>query len=145
MPMIRRFTPLQAIAIAALVLAALGAGLVALWQSGALQQGRGWSQGLAHTLDASGQRASQAVERAAQSNRQRADDDAITSQVVDALAASQSPDLVALQVETSHAMVTLRGTVSSQPLLDRAVAIAGSVLGVHGVFSLIQVHADALG
>ena len=119
--------------------------LGALWQGGVLQQAWRWSQGLAQTLDASGLRASQAVERAAQANRRRADDDAISSQVMDALAASQSEELGALQVETSHAMVTLRGTVSSRSLLDRAVAIANNAPGVQAVFSLIQVRPDALG
>lgn len=145
MHLIRRSSVVKTLAIAALALALLGAGLAALWQGGALQQAWHWGQGVEQTLDASGQRASQAVERAAQANRRRADDDAISSQVMDALAASQNQDLLALQVETSHAMVTLRGTVSSRPLLDRAVAIANSAPGVHGVFSLIQVRADALG
>ncbi|MEJ5029448.1 BON domain-containing protein [Comamonas sp. MYb69] len=145
MHLIRRSSTAKKIAAWALVLAALGAAAAALWQGGALQQAWRWSEGLGQTLDASGQRASQAVERAAQANRRRADDDAITSQVSDALAASQSDELAALQVETSHAMVTLRGTVSSRPLLDRAVALANGAIGVQGVFSLIQVRPQALG
>ncbi|MCD2166588.1 BON domain-containing protein [Comamonas koreensis] len=143
MHLIRRSSVVKTLAIAALALALMGAGLAALWQGGALQQAWHWSQGVGQTLDASGQRASQAVERAAQANRRRAEDDAISSQVMDALAASQSQELVALQVETSHAMVTVRGTVSSRPLLDRAVALANSTPGVHGVFSLIQIQGRA--
>ncbi|QMV73920.1 BON domain-containing protein [Comamonas piscis] len=144
MHLVRRSSIAKTIAIAALLLAAMGACFFGLWQGGVVQQAWGWGLGLGQTLDASGQRASQAVARAAQTNRQRADDEAISAQVLDALVASQSDELAALQVETSHAMVTLRGTVSSLPLRDRAVAIANHALGVHGVFSLIQVHADAL-
>jgi osmotically-inducible protein OsmY len=144
MHLVRRSSIAKTIAIVALLLAAMGTGFVGLWQGGVVQQAWRWGLGLGQTLDASGQRASQAVARAAQANRQRAGDDAISAQVVDALVASQSDDLVALQVETSHAMVTLRGTVSSRPLRDRAVAIANNAPGVHGVFSLIQVRANAL-
>ncbi|GAB2820911.1 hypothetical protein GCM10027276_23670 [Comamonas piscis] len=144
MHLVRRSSIAKTIAIAALMLAAVGVCFFGLWQGGVVQQAWRWSLGLGQTLDASGQRASQAVARAAQANRERADDDAISAQVVDALVASQSDDLGALQVETSHAMVTLRGTVSSLPLRDRAVAIANHAIGVHGVFSLIQVRADAL-
>lgn len=144
MRLFRRPSLVRCVAVVALALVAMGS-LGALWQGGVLQQAWRWSQGLAQTLDASGLRASQAVERAAQANRRRADDDAISSQVMDALAASQSEELGALQVETSHAMVTLRGTVSSRSLLDRAVAIANNAPGVQGVFSLIQVRPDALG
>lgn len=132
-------------------LTVLGAALVAVpWHWWATQQAQAWlqqvwrgGQALVQTLDASGLRASQAVERAAQANRRRADDAAISSGVMDALAAAQSDDLRALQVDTRHAMVTLRGTVSSWQLQQRAVAIASSAPGVLGVLSQIAVPVSA--
>ena len=98
-----------------------------------------WKHALHQRLQATSTRANRAVEQAAQTNRQLGNDDALSAAVADALVASQSADLGGLQVQTSHAMVTLRGSVSSLDLRDRAVAIATRVSGVQAVFSLISV------
>ena len=98
-----------------------------------------WKHALHQRLQATSTRANRAVEQAAQTNRQLGNDDALSAAVADALVASQSADLGSLQVQTSHAMVTLRGSVSSLDLRDRAVAIATRVSGVQAVFSLISV------
>ncbi len=117
---------------------------VLYWQSAGgrwawLTSGRAWVHGLHQELRSSGMRVNGAVEHAAQTNRALADDDAIAAAVADAFAASQSDDLRALQIDTRHAMVTLRGTVASADLRERAIALAQQVKGVHGVFSLLSV------
>ena len=109
------------------------------------QQLQQWGQQVHQQLRSSGQRVNAAVEQSATKQRVLAGDDAITAAVSDALVATQSDDLRMLQVDTSHAMVTLSGTVTSTDLRQRAVAIAQSANGVHGVFSLIRVVPVAVG
>ena len=109
------------------------------------QQLQQWGRQVHQQLRSSGARVNAAVEHSAAKQRVLAGDDAITAAVSDALVATQSDDLRLLQVDTSHAMVTLSGTVTSTDLRQRAVAIAQSANGVHGVFSLIRVVPVAVG
>lgn len=131
-----------------LVLAAAAVVILALWLVheqtrgvAQLEELRHWEQQAHQRLRSAGARVNASVQQSAQQQRALADDDAIAAAVSDALQAAQSDELNALDVETSHAMVTLRGTLSSPELRDRALAMVRAVPGVHGVFGLIEVGA----
>ena len=136
-----------AVVLVAAIATVLSAWFVHAWpESGrATQQLQQWGRQVHQQLRSSGARVNAAVEHSAAKQRVLAGDDAITAAVSDALVATQSDDLRLLQVDTSHAMVTLSGTVTSTDLRQRAVAIAQSTSGVHGVFSLIRVVPVAVG
>ena len=104
-----------------------------------LEQLRHWEQQAHQRLRSAGARVNASVQQSASEQRVLAGDDAISAAVSDALQAVQSDELNALDIDTSHAMVTLRGTLTSPALRDRAVAIVQAVPGVHGVFSVIAV------
>ena len=136
------------VVLVAAMAAVLSAWFVHAWPMGGhatAQQLQQWGLQVHQQLRSSGQRVNAAVVQSATKQRVLAGDDAITAAVSDALVATQSDDLRMLQVDTSHAMVTLSGTVTSTDLRQRAVAIAQSTSGVHGVFSLIRVVPVAVG
>ena len=110
-----------------------------------LEQLRYWEHEAHQRLRSAGARVNASVQQSASEQRVLAGDDAISAAVSDALQAAQSDELRALDIDTHHAMVTLRGTLSSPELRDRALAIVRAVPGVHGVFGLIEVGAPQLG
>ena len=139
-------TPDRAASALVLALAAALVVFLALWLVheqtrgvAQLEQLRHWEHEAHQRLRSAGARVNASVQQSASEQRVLAGDDAISAAVSDALQAAQSDELRALDIDTHHAMVTLRGTLPSPALRERAVAIVQAVPGVHGVFSVIDV------
>lgn len=140
---------LRKIGIAALILSALGLVACSRSNSGSAERAgnRAGSamQSAGSAVGSAAANAGSAVGSAAESTGTALTDTAITAKVKAAILAKPGLRIMQINVDTTHGVVTLTGTVRSQQDSDRAAAVVGNIDGVRSVNNQLTVKPNGSG
>jgi len=103
------------------------------------------AESMGRNVGQAAQNTGNAISNAAANTGQAISDTAITAKVQAAIVAKPGLKIMQIDVNTTHGVVTLTGTVDSQQNSDRAAAIAGNVEGVKSVNNQLTVKPHGSG